>query len=61
VRRAEHHPIDEHPRPHSAATSVAISRFLDVVLFTSVHLKAAAQSGMPRDLGLLFVGLINAA
>jgi hypothetical protein len=55
VRRAEHHQIDKHPRPHSAATSVASSKFCGRRSSYQPELKAAAQSGMPRALDLLFV------
>jgi hypothetical protein len=57
VRRAEHDPIDEHPRPHSAATSVASSEFCGRRSSYQRALKTAAQSGMPRALDLLFVGV----
>ena len=62
VRRAEHQPIDKHPRPHSAARSVTSSAF--GIMWTSSYQrarKAAAQSGIPRGPDLLFVGLIKAA
>jgi hypothetical protein len=55
--RAEHHSIDAHPRPHFAATSVASSALCGRRSSYERALKAAAQSGMPRGLDLLFVGL----
>jgi hypothetical protein len=61
MRRAEHHPIDEHPRPHSAAIVGCQFGILWTSFFLSACTEAAAQSGMPRALDLLFVGLIKAA
>jgi hypothetical protein len=61
VRRAEHHPIDEHPRPHSARDIGWQFGIMWTSFFLPAALKAAAQSGMPRALDLVFVRLIKAA